>query len=55
MMKINEFENSHIEEWEDVDRFLKAIELYFQKNLIQSFLQVVNHLITLLKLLKEMF
>lgn len=31
MMKINEFENSHIEEWEDVDRFFKAIELYFSK------------------------
>ena len=31
MMRINEFENSHILEWGDIDRFFKAIELYFLK------------------------
>ena len=31
MMRINEFENSHILEWGDIDRFFKAIELYFSK------------------------
>ena len=31
MMTINEFENSHILEWGDIDRFFKAIELYFSK------------------------
>ena len=31
MMRINEFENNHILEWEDIDRFFKAIELYFSK------------------------
>lgn len=31
MMKINEFENNHIVEWGDIDRFFKAIELYFSK------------------------
>ena len=31
MMRINEFENSHIIEWDDIDRFFKAIELYFSK------------------------
>lgn len=31
MMRINEFENNHILEWGDIDRFFKAIELYFSK------------------------
>ena len=31
MMRINQFENSDIVEWGDVDRFFKAIELYFSK------------------------
>jgi len=31
MMRINEFENSHIVEWGDIDRFFKGIELYFSK------------------------
>ena len=31
MMRINEFENNHILEWRDIDRFFKAIELYFSK------------------------
>ena len=31
MMRINEFENNHIIEWGDIDRFFKSIELYFSK------------------------
>ena len=31
IMRINEFEDSHIVEWGDADRFFKAIELYFSK------------------------
>ena len=31
MMRINEFENNNILEWGDIDRFFKAIELYFSK------------------------
>ena len=31
MMRINEFENNHILEWGDIDRFFKAIELYFYR------------------------
>ena len=40
MMTINEFENSHILEWGDIDRFFKAIELYFFDRTMSFLFQV---------------
>ena len=42
MMRINEFENNHILEWGDIDRFFKAIELYFSKKCFFSRIQKVK-------------